>query len=174
MRPWPTECSAQIRSSSGCTIAFCCLPLVSVWPKSPGPDPQQSWPWLQRPAAWHCAAMPRTRADGRLGLNALQGTRSGLVTNSAHTLDDVGPAVHAALLRNMDGLEYNAMRLASAEPALLAKWMRVALKVKSLKDLPLPTHAMTLLLEASCLEFCRVNKKPSAQCMLQRRPARVS
>ena len=128
--------------------------------------------WLQRLAAWHCAAMPRTRGDGRLGLNALQATRSGMVTNSAHTLEDVGPAVHAALLRNMDGLEYNAMRLASAEPAVLAKWLRVALKAKSLKDLPLPTHDMTLLLEASSLEFRRVNQKPRAQCTLQ--PVRVS
>ena len=130
--------------------------------------------WLQCLTAWHCAAMPRTRCDGRLGLNALQGTRSGLVTNSAHSLEDVGPAVHAALLRNMDGLEYNAIRLASAEPAALAKWMRTALKVKSLKDLPLPTHDMAMLLEATCLEFRRVNKKPSAQCLLQHRPVRVS
>ena len=78
----------------------------------------------------------------------------------------------AALLRNMDGLEYNALRLAAADPALLMKWLRMALKVKSLTDVPLPTHDFAKLMEASVLEFRRVNKKPEpgAQCMLLRGP----
>jgi hypothetical protein len=100
--------------------------------------------------------MPRVRADGRLGLMAMQSTRSGVVSNSAHVAADLGPAVMASLLRHMNGFEYNALRLASATPEDLAKWLRSCLKVKSLKDVPLPCHDIPDLLEAFSLEYRRV------------------
>jgi len=93
---------------------------------------------------------------------ALQGTRSGVVTNSAHSLDDLGPAAMAALLRNMDAQEYNPMRLASASAADVAKWLRLALRIKSLKDMPLPTHDMVQLMDASLLEYRRLRRLPAA------------
>jgi len=101
--------------------------------------------------------MPRSRSDGRLGLAAMQTTRSGTVTNSAHVAADLGPSVMAALLRHMNGFEYNALRIASATPDDLAKWLRSCLKVKSLQDVPLPCHDMSELLEAFSLEYRRVH-----------------
>ena len=99
---------------------------------------------------------------------ALQDTRSGWVTNSAQCLADLGPAAMAALLRNLDKQEYNPMRLAAADAGDLAKWLRCALKVKTLQDMPLPCHDFGQLLEATQLEYRRLRKLPAqsqAKCM---------
>jgi hypothetical protein len=107
-------------------------------------------------------AMVRPRSDGKLGLLLTSGPRKGEVPTSAHTLAGLGPHSLALILVHLDAVEYNYMRLASATEPEVQKWMRQALKVKTLKDVPLPCTDFETLKCHIYLEFCRLRRVTQA------------